>query len=135
MPVIDQIAGPFLAFATAVIDRVFPDKEADAERRAQLLIQAQQIDAQAAQAQAAIDQAEAQSQSLFVAGWRPYVGWCCGTAFAYHMLLQPFMAFVMAACGHSFPLPDFDTGTLNTVLMGMLGMSGLRTIEKIKGIS
>ena len=54
-----------------------------------------------------------------------------GAAFAYHFILQPLITYIMAASGHNFPLPTFDMQELSTVLMGMLGLGGLRTIEKI----
>lgn len=88
-----------------------------------------------AKGQQAINLAEASNNSLFVSGWRPAVGWCCAAAFAYHFVLQPLLAFLMASAGHPITLPVFDMGTLSTVLMGMLGMGGLRSFEKIKGVT
>lgn len=131
MPLAALLVNPVAALLTDVIDRIFPDKDAQAQQRAELLLKAQEIDAQLAQGQLAINAAEAANNSLFVAGWRPAVGWCCAAAFIYHLLLQPLLAFIMAACGHSFPLPVFDSATLNDVLMGMLGLGTLRSVEKL----
>lgn len=117
-----------------VLDKVFPDKQGQAEQRAAYLLKAQELDNQLAVAQANINNTEAGARDLFVSGWRPWIGWVCGGAFAYHLIIEPFLAFAMAAFGHSFPLPDFDTATLNTTLMGLLGLGTLRTVEKIKKV-
>lgn len=117
-----------------VVDKIFPDKVGQAKDREAFLLKVQEMDNQLAQGQMAINQAEAASSSLFVAGWRPFIGWTCGAAFAYHLILQPLISFIVAACGHDFPLPEFDTATLNTALMGLLGLGTLRTVEKIKGV-
>jgi len=129
------IASPVTALLTTVIDRVFPDKVAQAQERAQLMIQAQQLDTQLAQAQMAVNQAEASNGNIFVSGWRPFIGWVCGSAFAYHLIVQPLLAFCFAAVGHTVDLPDFDSATLNTTLMGMLGLGAMRTVEKVQGVA
>lgn len=90
-------------------------------------------DTDLAKGQLAINQAEAANENIFVSGWRPFIGWVCGTAFAYHFILQPLLAFGMASFGHEVKLPAFQMGELSTVLMGMLGLGGLRTFEKVKG--
>lgn len=127
----DAAFGAATALVTTLVDRIFPDKVAQAAERADFLLKAQTLDNQLATAQAAIDQAEAASSSLFIAGWRPCVGWCCAAAFAYHLIIQPFLTYLMAIFGHDFPLPTFDSGLLTTILMGMLGLGTLRTVEKM----
>lgn len=131
MPVLPLLIGPVSELLNNVIDRLFPDRDAQAQQRSEMMLKAQQIDAQLAQGQLAINAAEAASNNLFVAGWRPFIGWACGAAFVYHLLLQPLLAFIMASAGHNFPLPSFDTSTLNDVLMGMLGLGTLRSVEKM----
>ena len=87
-------------------------------------------------AQIEVNKVEAASSSLFKSGWRPAIGWVCGTAFAYHFVLQPLLIFVMTYAGHPIPpLPEFDMASLMTVLGGLLGLGGLRTFEKYKGIT
>lgn len=134
MGALDILVGPVATLATDLLDRIFPDKVAQASEREKFILQAQALDNQLAAAQAQIDANEAQSSSIFVSGARPFIMWVCGLAFAYHLILQPLASFIMAAFGHSFPLPDFDTTTLNTTLMGMLGLGGLRTYEKMQGV-
>lgn len=85
--------------------------------------------------QMAINKQEASHTSIFVAGWRPFIGWVCGSAFAYHFIIQPLLAFLFAASGHSVILPAFEMGELTTVLIGILGLGVFRTTEKIKGVT
>lgn len=77
--------------------------------------------------QTKINEAEAKHRSLFVAGWRPFIGWVCGVAFAFHYIGVP----LLLAYTDIKPI-EFDTNSLFTVLMGMLGLGGLRTYEKLK---
>lgn len=127
--------GAVANLAQDLVDKLFPDKVAQAKQREEYLLKAQELDNQLAQAQISVNQAEAASSSLFVAGWRPFIGWTCGAAFAYHLIVQPLIAFIAAAAGYNFALPIFDTETLNTALMGLLGLGTLRTVEKIRGVN
>lgn len=87
-------------------------------------------------AQIEVNKVEAASDSIFKSGWRPFIGWVCGVAFAYHFVLQPLLVFVLTYMGHPVPaLPEFDMASLMTVLGGLLGLGGLRTFEKYKGIT
>jgi hypothetical protein len=89
-----------------------------------------------AMAQIDVNKVEAASNSIFKGGWRPFIGWVCGTAFAYHFVLQPLLIFVMTYLGYPVPeLPEFDMASLMTVLGGLLGLGSLRTFEKYKGIT
>lgn len=78
-----------------------------------------------------LNEAEAKHRSIFVAGWRPFIGWICGLAFATHYIVIP----VAATYYPHMAIPDFDTNSLFTVLMGMLGLGGMRTYEKLKNKS
>lgn len=77
--------------------------------------------------QAEINKVEAQNRSMFVSGWRPFIGWICGFAFGFHYIVMP----LLLAYTDIKPI-EFDTNSLFTVLMGMLGLGGLRTYEKLK---
>lgn len=78
---------------------------------------------------------EAKSSSLFVSGWRPFLGWVCGAAFTWVYVLQPVLAFGFNAAGHPIELPKIEFGEMSTVLLGMLGLGGMRTFEKMKGVA
>lgn len=124
-----------------LIDRLIPDPEAAARAKAELLreengtiLEQLRLALQADASQAAVNQEEAKNPQLFVAGWRPFIGWVCGAAFAYHYVLQPFLVFALAVSGQPVTLPQFDMEALITVLFGMLGLGGLRTFEKIRGV-
>lgn len=91
-----------------------------------------QAETQVEVAQAEVNKVEAEKEEIFISGWRPFIGWICGFAMAYHFILQPFITFIFACFNHSVSLPTFDMGTLNTVLMGMLGLGAMRTVEKLQ---
>lgn len=91
-------------------------------------------------AQLAVNATEAQHENIFVAGWRPFIGWVCGIAFAYNFILQPMLTFGIWAASTYFgvvvpfdQLPDLDMTSLLTVLGGILGLGTLRTYEKATG--
>tara|TARA_R110000868_G_scaffold308741_1_gene570180 strand:- start:3906 stop:4301 length:396 start_codon:yes stop_codon:yes gene_type:complete len=89
-----------------------------------------------AKGQIEINKAEAQHKSIFVAGWRPFIGWTCGVALCWHFVLQPVTLFVCSYIGLTIPeLPTFDMGSLMTILGGLLGLGTLRTYEKQKGLT
>lgn len=132
-----------LPIAEKLFDRFIPDPEQKAKAILELkkeenqqALQEMTLELQAMQAQTNINQEEAKSSSVFVAGWRPFIGWVCGVAFAYHFVLQPLLAFVIANLGTGqVDLPNFDMDALFTVLLGMLGLGGMRSFEKFKGIT
>ena len=80
--------------------------------------------------QAAIDATEAASTNWFIAGWRPFLGWVLSSSFAWVYVVQPMVAFGFNAAHHPVTLPTIDFSQMSTVLMGMLGLAGLRTYEK-----
>jgi hypothetical protein len=110
-----------------VADKIWPDPAA----RAQAELQIAQLDNQLLQGQMAINQVEAANSSLFVSGWRPFVGWVCAVALLYHYILQPLTVFVLAATGYQMQVPAFDLSQLITILGGLLGLGMLRTTEKM----
>jgi hypothetical protein len=89
----------------------------------------------AVQQQVDINKLEALSPSVFVAGWRPFIGWVCGSAFAMHYLLLPLANWLLGAFGRPPVAVAFDMETLLTVLGGMLGLGALRTVEKIQKVT
>ena len=86
-------------------------------------------------AQTEINKAEAAHKSIFVAGWRPFIGWVCGVGIAWSMVVQPVAQWAMIAWGDGTELPTIDTSYLMELVTARLGMSGLRTFEKMKGVA
>ena len=132
MSLINSLIGP----ATKLLDKVIEDKDQKAKLAHELATMADKLAHEQQLAQMAINKEEAASGSLFKGGWRPCIGWICGIAFGYHFVLQPVIIFIVALVGIEIPdLPKFDMNTLLTVLAGMLGIGGLRTYEKQKGLT
>ena len=132
MSVLTSLVGP----VTGLLDKFIEDKDQKAALAHEIATMGEKHSQEALLAQLEINKAEAASGSLFKGGWRPFVGWTCGIAFAYHFVLQPLLIFVFAYIGLETPdLPAFDVGTLLTVLGGMLGIGGLRSYEKTKGLT
>jgi hypothetical protein len=124
-----------------LLDKIIPDPHEREKAKIELMkaerasdLEELRLALSADQMQADINKEEARSSSIFVSGWRPFIGWICGVAFGYHFIIQPLIAFIIANSGYQVQLPAFDMQALSTVLMGMLGLGGLRTLEKIKNI-
>jgi hypothetical protein len=127
-----QLIGP----VTSVLDKFIEDKDAKNKMAHEIATMAERHAQEVAKGQMEVNKAEAQSGSVFKGGWRPFIGWTCGAAFAYHFILQPFLIFIITAAGLDMPaLPDFDMESLMPVLLGMLGLGGMRSFEKSKGVA
>jgi hypothetical protein len=121
---------------TGLLDKFIEDKDQKAKLAHEIATMGEKHAQKLAMAQIEVNKAEAASGSIFKGGWRPFVGWTCGIAFAYHFVFQPLLIFIFAYIGIETPdLPEFDVGTLLPVLGGMLGIGGLRTYEKQKGLT
>jgi len=125
-----------------VLDKLFPDPTAAGNAKLKLMEMAQtgelaqlNADLQIATGQLEVNKVEAASSSLFVAGWRPFVGWTCGGAFAFKFICGPMLVFIAGLYGHVITLPTMDFTEMSTILMGMLGIGALRTVEKVKGVA
>ena len=119
-----------------ILDKAIPDTDLKRKLSHEIATMSEKHAQELALAQINVNAAEAASGSLFKGGWRPFVGWVCGVAFCYHFILQPVIIFVVAIIGVDIPeLPDFQMNTLLTVLGGLLGIGGLRTYEKQKGLT
>jgi len=124
------LIGPVADLLGKVLDRVIPDPAL----RAQAELELAKADWSVVQAQLAVNAEEAKSESIFVSGWRPFVGWVCGASLAWNFVALPLLNFALVAAGvHLPPLPALAVDTLMPVLLGMLGLGGLRTFEKIQG--
>ena len=124
---LDKLIAP----VAGIIDKFVEDK--DLKLQLQHEIETAMQNANLAQLE--VNKVEATHKSIFVAGWRPFVGWVCGVAMSYHFFIAPLLQFGFALGGIDQDLPEFDFSQLSTVLMGMLGLGGLRTFEKMKGVA
>jgi len=121
---------------TGLLDKFIEDKDQKNALAHEIATMAEKQAHEAALAQVEVNKAEAQHKSIFVAGWRPFIGWTCGVALAYHFVVAPLILFGVSVSGTEIPgLPAFDMDSLMTVLLGMLGLGGLRTYEKQKGLT
>ena len=118
-----------------ILDRISPDKAGAAKAR--LDMEAKLLEAATAQAgqQAAINQVEASSSSIFVAGWRPFIGWVCGAGLAWAFIVAPLASWLMIALGVKQTMPHLEIEHLLELVVAMLGLGGLRTFEKLKGVA
>ena len=125
-----------------LIDRLWPDPT-EAAKAKLALVQMQQTgelarltaDTELMKAQDAINAVEAGSSNLFISGWRPMVGWLCAAGVGVQFLLAPIATWVADLVGYDVTFPSLDTGTLLALLLGMLGIGGMRTYEKVAGVS
>jgi hypothetical protein len=128
------ILGSVFDLGGKIIDRLFPDPAQKAQAELELLKLTQSGDLQTTLAQLEINAKEAAHPSIFVAGWRPFVGWSCGVGLVYATVGHNLLAWLAAARGWPAP-PVVDADLLIYTLGGLLGIGGLRTIEKVKGVS
>lgn len=114
---------------SAVTGDISPEKKAELEARAL------ELEAQSMNAQAEINKIEAASTSLFVAGWRPAVGWICAAGLFYGTIGKPFIEFIAKVLGYAGEFPVIDGKALETTLYGMLGLGTMRSFEKWKNVA
>jgi hypothetical protein len=122
MPLIDK----FLAF--------IPNPKERAKAQQELTLKLVQIESEQMLAQVQINQVEAQHASLFVAGWRPFIGWVGGVALAYTFVVYPLAVFIAALCGFTEEIPKLETSELMSLVTAMLGIGAMRSYDKFKGV-
>lgn len=135
------ISGLFSA-AQSLIERFFPDPEKKAAAQLELLKMQQNGDlaqlaaeTDLAKLQVQVNLEEAKSTNLFVAGWRPFIGWICGCGLAYVSIIEPLARFAAQVWFHyTGAFPVIDTTITMQVLLGMLGLAAARTVEKVRNV-
>ena len=128
---IESLIGPI----TGLLDKFIEDKDQKAKLAHEVATMAQKHAQELAKAQLEVNKAEAAHNSMFVAGWRPAVGWCCVLGMAGNFLVIPMTNFVLALMAIEVVIPLIDLETMMPVLMGMLGLGAMRSFEKTKGVS
>lgn len=119
-----------------LIDRLWPNPEEAAKAKLELLKLEREGDLAVMVAQTDINKIEAQNTHLFVSGWRPFIGWVCGASLIYAALIEPlarFIAKVMFSYTGEFPV--IDTTLTLQILLGLLGLAGMRSWEKKEGVA
>lgn len=137
-------AGGVATLLGKAIDKIWPDPNERAKAQVAILEAEQRgefkvIDAQIemARQQTDINKVEAASTNWFIAGWRPFVGWVCGASLAYAAIVSPFVQSFAAYAGLHFDLslmPKIDVSMTHDLLLALLGVAGMRTFEKFKGV-
>jgi len=121
----------FIEPVSKILDKFVADKDLKATLDHEIKTQLHQINL----AQIEVNKVEAAHRSIFVAGWRPCCAWMSTIALGYHFLLQPMILFAFALKGEAITLPEFDISALMTILLGLLGLGGMRSWEKSKGLT
>ncbi len=125
------IIGGILKLVDKVVDKVIPDKGKAAEMKHEIAMTLVNSDL----AQMEVNKEEAKHASIFVAGWRPAVGWVCVTGLAFNYIIAPLVNWGCAIWYPEVTLPQLDADELTTLLYGLLGMGTLRTFEKSQGVA
>jgi hypothetical protein len=132
--------GAIFDFGSKIIDKLFPDPAARDAAKLELMKQQQagefkdmEMALAISQGQMAINQVEAASASFFRGGWRPFIGWVCGVGCAWNWIGLPVATFALAVAGKPVALSPADLSEMMPLLLGMLGLGGLRTWERLKG--
>jgi len=123
--------GDAVAAGLKVIDKFIPDPQEKIKAEEALRRDLQAWD----KGQTDINIEEAKHSSIFVGGWRPALGWTCAFAFAFIYVLGPLITWISTMAGNPIPLPSFNVEALMGLTLGMLGLGGLRTFEKVKGVA
>jgi hypothetical protein len=133
------LADVLIGLGGKLIDSLFPDPFEKAKAQLELLkLQSQgklaelAAEVQLATSQANINAEEAKSDSLFKSGWRPFIGWVCGSGLALQFIIGPLLSWGSRLVGYPIDLPALDLSVILTLLFGMLGLGALRTYEKTK---
>jgi len=131
-----DLLGKLVDPVSNILDKVVEDKDQKARLAHEIATMAERHAQELAKGQIDINKEEAKSRNIFIAGWRPFVGWTCGLALFWHFLGLPVTLFITGWFNLQHPpLPEFDMQSLMTVLLGMLGLGGMRTFEKFKGVT
>lgn len=123
-----------IAPIAGLLDKFVEDKDQRNALAHEIATMSEKYAQENALAQLEVTKIEASSSSLFVSGWRPAVGWCCVFAMAGNFIVTPFANFALGLAGLNITIPLVELDTMMPVLLGMLGLGGLRTYEKSIGV-
>ena len=124
-----------LNIGNTLINKLFPDPAQAAQAQLALLKMQQDGDLAVMVAQTDINKVEAASTSMFVAGWRPFVGWVGGAGLAYAAIIEPILRLIATLNGYTGAFPAIDTTITMQILFGLLGLGAMRSFDKVKGVA
>ena len=130
-----NLLGSLVQPVTGLLDKFIEDKDQKNQLAHEISTMAERHAQELAKGQLEINKAEAQSRNVFIAGWRPFIGWTCGVAMAYNYVVHPILIFTLAQFNYLVAIPALDLSEMMPVLMGMLGLGGLGSFEKYKWIA
>jgi hypothetical protein len=131
MSILNALIGP----VAGLLDKFIPDAGERMAIAHELSTMAERHAQELAKGQLEVNKVEAGSSSMFVAGWRPFIGWVCGLGFLSNFIIIPMANFGLAIAEQAITIPMIDTTQMMPVLMGMLGLGTLRTVEKVQKVS
>ena len=129
---VGAVVTAFLPFLDKILDMI-PNPEARAKAKQELTLELIKIEAQQNMAQVELNKQEASHSSIFVAGWRPFIGWVGGFSLAWTFLVQPMLVWLVTVMGYAGTFPVLDTGPLLTLVFAMLGVGTMRSFDKYSG--
>jgi hypothetical protein len=130
-----NLLGSLIGPVTGLLDKFIEDKDTKNALAHEIATLSQKQAQEAMIAQLEVNKAEAAHKSLFVAGWRPFIGWVCGLGFFSNFIVIPVANFVLQLLSNPVVIPMIDTSQMMPVLMGMLGLGAMRTVEKVQKVS
>lgn len=130
-PLVNVLVGPIFD----LLDKIIPDKDAAQKAAQEIAVLAATQAHTEIMAQMEVNKAEAQHHSIFVSGWRPFIGWTLGFAMAFNYMIAPLVNWATALTGHDVTLPVLEFDIMMPVLLGMLGLATVRTAERIRGVA
>jgi len=131
MSVLNALIGP----VAGLLDKFIPDAGEKMAIAHELSTMAEKHAHELSKGQLEVNKVEAASSNMFVAGWRPFIGWVCGLGFLSNFILIPMSNFGLALAKSAIIIPMIDTTQMMPVLLGMLGLGGMRTVEKLNKVS
>jgi len=130
MAIAEAIYGAFSGIVKPLLDKWIPDAKDRLEAEQVIMKGIFAIDL----AQIGVNTAEATNPNVFVSGWRPFIGWTCGSAFAWQFVGEPVLTYVLLVSGVTVPpMPILDWSQMSVVLTGMLGLGAMRSYDKQQG--
>jgi hypothetical protein len=130
-----NLIGSLVGPVTGLLDKFIEDKDTKNALAHEIATMSEKHANELAKGQLEVNKVEAASKSLFVAGWRPFIGWVCGLGFFSNFILIPMANFGLAISEIAIKIPMIDTTQMMPVLMGMLGLGAMRTVEKVQKVS